>query len=229
MTPYKLNTILKRLAKLNRFPFSNDPIHNRHYHPRTPRILNQKIPPPINPKHMENDVEPPPDYKLCGYLCAVLTVPTDASAPLNSICRVAGENAEAYFTAQNGVRLDLIGKSEAPDSKAMPSTKKRWNRIGMVHGSISVVHQLHALVAHKCLRILARIVHVSPRRSEVDGGSGSGIREIRAVVLVDVYLPLYLWSGWQFPRSSSIAAALFKHLRCFFCWFVFCNFPFLFV
>lgn len=94
----------------------------------------------------------------------------------------------------------------------------------MVHGSISVVHQLHVLVAHNCLRILARIVHVSPRESEGEGGS----REIRAVVLVDVYLPVDLWSGWQFPKSSSIAAALSKHLRCF-SWFIVCNFPSVFI
>lgn len=152
---------------------------------------------------MENEVEPPPDFKLCGYLCAVLAVPGDATVPLNSICSLAGENAQVYFAAQNGARLSLIGNSEAPDSKGTPATKKRWGRIGMVHGSISVVRQLHALVAHKCLWILARIVHVE-----------SGSREIRAVVLVDVYLPAELWSGWQFPRSGSVAAALFKHLRC---------------
>ena len=38
--------------------------------------------------------------------------------------------------------------------------------------------------------------------------------EARAVVLVDVYLPVAAWSGWQFPRSrASAAAAVFKHLR----------------
>ncbi|KAL1564338.1 F-box protein [Salvia divinorum] len=155
---------------------------------------------------MEDEVEPPPDFKLCGYLSAVLAVPDDAAVPLNSICSLAGENAQVYFAAQNGARLTLIGNSEAPDSKGTPSAKKRWSRIGMVHGSISAVHQLHALVAHKCLRILARIVHVS----EFESGSS----EIRAVVLVDVYLPAELWSGWQFPRSSSVAAALLKHLSC---------------
>ncbi|KAI3445132.1 hypothetical protein Pfo_001797 [Paulownia fortunei] len=159
---------------------------------------------------MENDVEPPADYKLCGCLCAVLTVPGDVSIPLNSICRVAGEPPNVYFVAQNDARLTPIGKPKSPDSKETPSVKKRWSRIGMVHGSISVVHQLHALVAHKCLRIVARLVNISPRESEVEGGS----RGIRAVMLVDVYLPMALWSGWQFPRSSSTAAALFKHLSC---------------
>jgi hypothetical protein len=39
--------------------------------------------------------------------------------------------------------------------------------------------------------------------------------EARAVVLVDVYLPVPAWSGWQFPRSrASAAAAVFKHVRC---------------
>ncbi|RVW27557.1 F-box protein [Vitis vinifera] len=43
------------------------------------------------------------------------------------------------------------------------------------------------------------------------GGRGRG--ELGwAVVLVDVYLPIELWSGWQFPRSASTAGALFRHL-----------------
>ncbi|KAM2523004.1 hypothetical protein PS1_029872 [Malus domestica] len=72
----------------------------------------------------------------------------------------------------------------------------------MVHGSISVVHQLHALVVNKCLRIDARLVRVEAK----DSG------EVRAVVLVDVYLPIAMLAGWQFPRSGSIAGALFQHL-----------------
>ncbi|KAL8529229.1 hypothetical protein ACS0TY_006601 [Phlomoides rotata] len=159
---------------------------------------------------MEDDVESPADYKLCGYICAVLTAPGDASIPLNSICRVAGESPNIYFVAQNDAHLTPIGKPETPDPKATPSVRKRWSRFGMVHGSISVVHQLHALVAHKCLQIVARIVNISERESGGDGGSS----EFRAVVLVDVYLPTALWSDWQFPRSSSVAAVLFKHLSC---------------
>ncbi|KAL0429176.1 UNVERIFIED_CONTAM: F-box protein [Sesamum radiatum] len=161
---------------------------------------------------MENDAEPPPDHKLCGYLCAVLTVPADASSsiPLNSLCSIGGDPPNVYFATQNDVRLTPMGKPESSDSNATPSVKKKWSRIGMVHGSISVVHQLHALVTHKCLRIVARITRILPHRAEVECGS----REVRAVVLVDVYLPIDLWSGWQFPRSSSIAAALFKHLSC---------------
>ncbi|KAK4411133.1 F-box protein [Sesamum angolense] len=161
---------------------------------------------------MENDAEPPPDLKLCGYLSAVLTVSADVSSssiPLNSLCSIGGDPPNVYFATQNDVRLAPMGKPESSDSIATPSVKKRWSRIGMVHGSISVVHQLHALVTHKCLRIVARITRISQHRTEVECGG----REVRAVVLVDVYLPIDLWSGWQFPRSSSVAAALFKHLR----------------
>lgn len=73
----------------------------------------------------------------------------------------------------------------------------------LVNGSVSVVHQLHALVAHKCLKITARVLRVARR----DG-------DVRAVVLVDVYLPIAVWSGWQFPRSRALAASLFKHVSC---------------
>lgn len=72
----------------------------------------------------------------------------------------------------------------------------------MVKGSVSALEQIHALVAHRCIRISARLVWVGDR-----GG------ELRAVVLVDVFLPMELWSGWQFPRSGSVAAAVFRHLR----------------
>ncbi|CAA0807019.1 F-box protein [Striga hermonthica] len=153
---------------------------------------------------MEDEVQSPPDHKLCGYLCAVLAFPRDASIPPHSVCRLAGDLPDVHFLAQDGARLNPIAKAQA---LATPSSKKRWSRIGMVHGSISVVHQLGTLVAHKCLRIVARIVNVSPAPE-------GGCEEIRGVVLVDVYLPIRLWSGWQFPRSSSTAAALFKHLSC---------------
>ncbi|TQE04725.1 hypothetical protein C1H46_009708 [Malus baccata] len=74
--------------------------------------------------------------------------------------------------------------------------------IGLVLGSISVVHQLHALVMNKCLRIDARLVRVEAE----DSG------EVRVVVLVDVYLLIAMLAGWQFPRSGSVAGALFRHL-----------------
>lgn len=82
-------------------------------------------------------------------------------------------------------------------------------KIGQVHGSISVVHQLHALVAHRCVKVNARVVWVGG-----GGGGGGGDGEVRAMVLVDVYVPIAAWSGWQFPRSGGIAGALFRHLRC---------------
>ncbi|CAE6076252.1 unnamed protein product [Arabidopsis arenosa] len=82
--------------------------------------------------------------------------------------------------------------------------RKRVKSIGMVNGSISVVQQLHALVANKCLKIFSQVV-------KIDKGENG---EERAVVLVDVYLPIALWSGWQFPKSQATAASLFKHLSC---------------
>lgn len=81
--------------------------------------------------------------------------------------------------------------------------KRRMTKIGMVNGSVSVVNQIHALVSRKCLKIDAQVVSV-----EIGASGGA-----RAVVLVDVYLPVALWSGWQFPKSGSTAGALFRHLR----------------
>lgn len=73
-----------------------------------------------------------------------------------------------------------------------------------MQGSLSVVHQIHALVMHKCLKAEGRVLRV-------DRDCGDGVR---VVVLVDVYLPIAVWSGWQFPRIGSVAAALFRHLSC---------------
>lgn len=103
-------------------------------------------------------------------------------------------------------------KRKSPNSKKRVSSgkkektgsgMKRARSIGMVNGSISVVQQLHALVVNKCLKIICQVV-------KFDKGENG---EERAVVLVDVYLPVALWSGWQFPKSKATAAALLKHLR----------------
>ncbi|CAA3006562.1 F-box protein At3g54460 isoform X2 [Olea europaea var. sylvestris] len=162
---------------------------------------------------MENDVEAPPEHKLCGYVNVVLSIDGDSNLlPLNSLCRIAGDPQNIHFVSQDDVVLTPIGKPGPPNSRTTPcagsASKRRWSRFGMVHGSISVVHQIRALVRHKCVRILARVVKIAVRESEIDGEC----REARAVVLVDVYLPIALWSGWQFPKSASTAAALFKHL-----------------
>jgi hypothetical protein len=83
----------------------------------------------------------------------------------------------------------------------------------MVNGSVSVVHQIRALVMHKCVKILARVLHVAESEGEVV--------EVRVVVLVDVYLPVSVWSGGQFPKSGPIAGSLFRHLRFVFLGFIF--------
>lgn len=95
------------------------------------------------------------------------------------------------------------GRSVSSCSPAAGSAPRRRKGLGFLNGSISVVHQLHALTSHKCLSVECRVVRVAVR------GDGCA----RAVVLVDVYLPMAVWSGWQFPRSGALAASLFRHLR----------------
>lgn len=175
---------------------------------------------------MDDDAPSFSGHKLCGFLCAVLTVnsPNLPETPPFAT-RFYITETDVNFTSQNGVVLSPIGEipsADVSDSVAeseksvaeavSPSPKKIGIRkggrrsIGLVRGSISVVHQLHALVMNKCLMIDARLVRVE------DGGVGGC--EVRAVLLVDVYLPIALLSGSQFPRSGSIAGALFRHLRC---------------
>ncbi|XP_037466719.1 uncharacterized protein LOC119338495 [Triticum dicoccoides] len=92
--------------------------------------------------------------------------------------------------------LSACGAAPLPDdaggSPGRGSAKKR----GTGGGGTSVVRQLRALVAAQCIEVEGRLLRVVARR---------------AVVLVDVHLPVAAWSGRQFRRSrSSAAAALFK-------------------
>lgn len=151
---------------------------------------------------MVEDDDSIPDHKHCGFLSAVLAINPPQTLDSGTRCHIFGDGSEVGFRSENDVILSPV------DSKAKTSTgdsgecsrRKRKRGIGLVHGSISVVRQIHALVVHKCVKIVARVVRVCG--------------EARAVVLVDVYLPIELWSGWQFPRSASTAGALFRHLRC---------------
>ncbi|KAF8369646.1 hypothetical protein HHK36_019629 [Tetracentron sinense] len=180
-----------------------------------------------------------PQHKLCGFFCAVLAVNSPQQHEQNDIsktldfgtrCYLFGDGSNVGFRSEDGVLLSLIqdggnltseidskensehnsgfstpdlGKSKGIEREC-GSSRKRRRKIGLVHGSLSIVHQLYALTVHKCLEIVARVVWVAIR----DAG------DARAVVLIDVYLPLALWSGWQFPKSGSTAAALFRHLSC---------------
>lgn len=183
-----------------------------------------------------------PDHKLCGFLCTVLKIPPPHPADLaktltpHTPCQLFAGDSEIGFVSQNSIVFSVInpnaGAVVAAECSSRPSLSssscssvmKKWRRIGLVHGSMSVVHQLHALVNHKCLEIRARVINF-----EVDE---QNCGEIRVVVLVDVYLPIGLWSGWQFPRMGSTAAALFRHLRCIVLFFdlflenVFIGFPY---
>ncbi|KAK1370511.1 hypothetical protein POM88_036603 [Heracleum sosnowskyi] len=109
------------------------------------------------------------------------------------------ENGTVLFTISGELGEDVVG-----EGSNAASLRRKWSGIGLVNGSISVVNQMYALISRKCMSIVSRVVDVD----EVDGKGG------RVVVLVDVYLPIQVWSGWQFPRSASIAAALFRHLSC---------------
>lgn len=165
------------------------------------------------------------DYKLCGYLSVVLSA--SEPVPTGTPCHLL-TGSEIGFRSQNGVILSPLPEGESSPSrddnvessprirtkrgkkalrnsvKGKKNGGKSRRKIGMVNGSMSVVRQIHALVVHKCVEVEARVLRVE--------GGDSG--EARAVVLVDVYLPTELWSDWQFPRSGSVAGALFKHLSC---------------
>lgn len=152
----------------------------------------------------DDDDDSIPNHKLSGFLLAVLSVePNQPHLPLLSPCHVGSDSG---FLSQNGVVLSPLDSVEFNSSNSHSSRKGRGKRrpIGGVGGNVSVIHQLRKLVNHKCLSLISKVVSVVTNDCE----------EIRAVVMVDVYLPVAVWSGWQFPRSSTGAAALFRHLSC---------------
>ncbi|KAJ0978847.1 hypothetical protein J5N97_014321 [Dioscorea zingiberensis] len=170
---------------------------------------------------MADGGEPLSDHKLCGFLQAVLSVASPPTLAPGTTCSLFSEGGITGFRSDDGTSLipieDHNVKGEVDDSVVSTSnhdgrggnqgtaaSKKRRRGVVLVNGSMSVVHQLHALVSHKCLKIRARVVNVSMREH----------KGVRVVVLVDVYLPIEVWSGWQFPRSRALAASLFKHLSC---------------
>lgn len=139
--------------------------------------------------------------KLSGYLRAVVSVPggdvaASASIPPLSPCTLSACGAVAL--------------APLPDDVGTQPRWPRWRAPG-------VVRLLRTLVANRCVEVEGTLLRVVTRRAgEGDGdGDGDGAEvEARAVLLIDVYLPVAAWSGWQFPRSRSAAAAVFKHVRC---------------
>lgn len=164
---------------------------------------------------MEDDTSVP-DHKLCGFLCAVLTVtpPHHTPARLGTRFQIFRLDSEVGFRSESSDDVVLCPvDSEQQECEGLeagvPNRKKKKKKsrsIGLVNGSISVVEQLYALVSNKCVKIVARLVWAEAE-AKACGGLG------RAVLLVDVYLPIELWSGWQFPKCGSVAGALFRHLR----------------
>lgn len=134
------------------------------------------------------------DHKLCGFLCAVLSA-TEPPA-LGDRCEFFSDAGDIALRTQNGV---VLGPLDSLQCGSSGTKTKRTTKIGMVNGSFSVLRQLHATVTRKCTKIDARVISVDVPR---------------VVVLVDVYLPVQVWTGWQFPKSGPVAGAVLRHLSC---------------
>ncbi|CAL4972114.1 unnamed protein product [Urochloa decumbens] len=135
--------------------------------------------------------------KLGGYLRAVLSVDGAgaASIPPLSPCTLSA----------------CVGVPLAPLPEDGPTPSRSNRRASAAGGGGSVVRLLRTLVANRCVEVEGTLLRVVTRRA----GEGDGaVVEARALVLIDVYLPVAAWSGWQFPRSRTAAAAVFKHVSC---------------
>ncbi|WOK99090.1 F-box protein [Canna indica] len=168
------------------------------------------------------------DHKLCGFIQVVLSASSVTEAPSpGDPCSPSTDGPNVGFRSQEGAALLLplpvppppgedaaaalspdkttAGVSSGAVTPASSASKRRRRRVvGLVKGSMSAVHQLHVLTSRKCLKIDATVVRISAR----------GDAEVRVVVLIDLYLPIAVWSGWQFGRSGPLAACLFKHASC---------------
>lgn len=152
-------------------------------------------------------------YKLCGFLHVVFSVKTSnppLTTPLvGSSCSFDSESADLYLRTDDGTTLVPIEDSDnsslqetpldcenpnavTPDARggcvvecgnASNASGKKRRRLGLVNGSRSVVRQLRSLTSKNRMEAKGLVVGVSKRG-----------QELRAVVLLDVYLPLALWS-----------------------------------
>ncbi|CAL4952670.1 unnamed protein product [Urochloa decumbens] len=132
--------------------------------------------------------------KLGGYLRAVLSVDVAGAVSIPPL-------SPCTLSACGGVPLAPL-----PEDGPTPRPNRRASG-----GGGSVVRLLRTLVANRCVEVEGTLLRVVTRRA----GEGDGVVvEARALVLIDVYLPVAAWSGWQFPRSRTAAAAVFKHVSC---------------
>ncbi|XP_030489447.2 F-box protein At3g54460 [Cannabis sativa] len=161
-----------------------------------------------------------PNHKLCGYLCTVLTS-SHPSPPLGTRFHILRHDSHLVFRSDDVVlspvdspETKLSGSEESCGTPVGMGKRKRKRSIGMVNGSMSIVEQIYALLTNKCLQIDARMVWAEEFNGVSTSNSTSVAGEVRVVLLVDVYLPIEFWSGWQFPKCGSVAGAVFKHLSC---------------
>ncbi|KNA15308.1 hypothetical protein SOVF_099390, partial [Spinacia oleracea] len=175
---------------------------------------------------MEVEESPiPPSHKLCGFLTTVLSSIHSESKTLEFGTRLElfSQKSDIVFKSNAGVILspipysggirfddDCLNSTTTTPGKKTKKKKKGSNvkspkKVGNVQGNgiVSVIRQLKTLLKQKCLEIVTRVVGISIRE---------GDSEIRVAVLVDVYLPIALELGWQFPKSATTAASVFRHL-----------------
>jgi hypothetical protein len=143
--------------------------------------------------------------KLGGYLRAVLSVDAAGAASIPPLSRCT-------LSACGGVPLAPLA-DEGAATTATPRSKWRA-AAGAGGGGGSVVRMLRTLVSNRCVEVEGTLLRVVTRSAGDGGQAEAAAVEARAVVLIDVYLPVKAWSGWQFPRSRTAAAAVFKHVRC---------------
>eukprot|EP00249_Psilotum_nudum_P017494 c26350_g1_i1 orf=79-4755(+) len=80
---------------------------------------------------------------------------------------------------------------------------KPRKRVAYTSGSGDILHQLRLLTLRNCVEVQGHVLGVESRAADV-----------RALVLLDIYLSSSLWSSCNYWKPSQIAAAVLNHVSC---------------
>lgn len=109
-------------------------------------------------------------------------------------------NVEFERTPTPGRNIDIEAVTESLQRRT--SSKKR-KRTGSADGRDQILNNLQVLTVRNGVRVKGHVVRVARRAAEV-----------RAVVLLDLYLPSFLWSGRNYWKRSPAFTAILNHVSC---------------
>lgn len=100
--------------------------------------------------------------------------------------------------------LNKHADAESSYAHKRSSSSKRRKRTGAyVDGGVQILSSVQVLTVRNGVRVKGHVVRVARKGTEV-----------RAVVLLDLYLPSFLWSGRNYWKPNPSFTAIMNHLSC---------------